>query len=265
MFKKMHILIFIFLLGGLGGLCPADAQVRIEPKNEQALRLMSYNVRNCRGMDNRIDYQRVADVINRVSPDVVAVQELDSASERSQGVFVLKELAERTRMHFCYGPSIDFQGGKYGIGLLSKEKPVGYRTLPLPGREESRLLLIVEFEKFVMCCTHLSLTKEDRLLSVPLILKATEGTNKPLFLAGDMNSVYDSPEQIALRKKFIPLNDPQVNTIPVIQPKRCIDFIYGCENGFVYPVLQRQVLTDEQTASDHLPVFVDVQIKTAAP
>ena len=62
----------------------------IESKEENSLRVMSYNVRNCRGMDEVVDYQRVADIMNRVDPDVIAVQELDSASVRSNGVFALK-------------------------------------------------------------------------------------------------------------------------------------------------------------------------------
>ena len=42
----------------------------IESKEENSLRVMSYNVRNCRGMDEAVDYQRVADIMNRVDPDV---------------------------------------------------------------------------------------------------------------------------------------------------------------------------------------------------
>lgn len=232
----------------------------IEPKESNSLRIMSYNVRNCKGMDTVTDYQRVADIINRVNPDVVAVQELDSLTTRSQGVFVLKELAERTLKHWTYGPAIDYQGGKYGVGVLSKEKPLGYKMIPLPGREESRMLLVVEFEKYVFACSHFSLTKEDQELSVPIISDAIKGIQKPLFLAGDMNSVYDSPTQVKLREKFKTLNNYKDNTIPVINPDRCIDYIYGYENGNSYSVLKRQVLFEEQVASDHLPLFVDVRL-----
>lgn len=255
---KKYILLIISLFLGI----ITYAQKQIEPKEENSLRIMSYNVRNCRGMDNIINYQRVADIINRVVPDVVAIQELDSVTERNQGRFTLKELAEKTLMHYVYGPSIEFQGGKYGIGILSKEMPLNHRTVSLPGREESRLLLITEFEKYVLCCTHFSLTKEDQLLSIPIILEALKDITKPLFLAGDMNSVHESPTQNAIQEKFIPLNDYKVNTIPVVNPNRCIDFIYGYNNGNSYSVLQKQVLSDEQIASDHLPLFVDVRLKT---
>lgn len=122
---------------------------------------MSYNIRNGRGMDDVADFRRTADVIIKACPDIVAVQEIDSVTGRSGGKDVLREIAGLTLMHHTYAPAIDYDGGKYGIGMLSKEKPLGYKRLPLPGREEARALLIVEFEKYIYCCTHLSLTEED--------------------------------------------------------------------------------------------------------
>ncbi|MEG1545533.1 MAG: endonuclease/exonuclease/phosphatase family protein, partial [Tannerellaceae bacterium] len=255
--KYTFLLAFSFLFS----VTTLSAQQSIAPKEENSLRIMSYNVRNCKGLDEVTDYQRVADVMNRVAPDVIAVQELDSVTERNKHVYTLRELAERTLMHYIYGAAIDYQGGKYGIGILSKEKPLNHRTLKLPGREESRLLLIAEFQDYVVCCTHFSLTEEDQALSVPLIKEALRGINKPVFLTGDMNSVYDSPVQVAIRELFTPLNNYKASTFPVVNPDRCIDFIYGYKNGNDYAVLQRRVLTEEQTASDHLPLFVDVRLK----
>lgn len=76
-------------------------------------------------------------------------QELDSVTQRNNGVYSLGELAKRTLMHATYAPSIDFQGGKYGIGMLSKEKPLGFKRISLPGKEEKRSLLIVEFADYM--------------------------------------------------------------------------------------------------------------------
>ena len=118
-------------------------------RENNTLRIMSYNIRNGRGMDDVADFRRTAAVINKVCPDVVAVQEIDSVTGRSGGKDVLREIAGLTLMHHMYAPAIDYDGGKYGIGMLSKEKPLGYRYLPLPGREEARALLVVEFEKYI--------------------------------------------------------------------------------------------------------------------
>ena len=120
------------------------------------LRIMSYNIRNGSGMDEVTDLGRIADAICKVAPDVVAVQEVDSVIGRSGGIDVLRTLGERTLMFPTYAPAIDFDGGKYGVGMLSKEKPVSYRYIALPGREEERVLLWVEFERYIFCCTHLS-------------------------------------------------------------------------------------------------------------
>jgi endonuclease/exonuclease/phosphatase family metal-dependent hydrolase/predicted phosphodiesterase len=235
----------------------------IAPKEENSIRIMSYNVHNFVGMDNKRDYRRIADVINDIAPDVVAIQEADSATQRSEGVYTLRELAALTLMFPVYAPAIDYQGGKYGIGILAKEKPLSTRHIPLPGREESRMLLIAEFEKYVLACTHFSLTEEDRLASVDIINRAVADIVKPLFLAGDMNCVPASAPQTALRETFTILSDTSQHTIPVVNPNRCIDYIYGYKNARAYTVLNRRVV-DEPIASDHLPLFVDVRLMADA-
>ena len=70
---------------------------------------------------------------------------------RSGGIDVLRTLGERTLMFPTYAPAIDFDGGKYGVGMLSKEKPVSYRYIALPGREAERVLLWVAFARYIFC------------------------------------------------------------------------------------------------------------------
>ncbi len=151
-------------------------------KAEQIFKIASYNVRNAKGMDNVTDFDRVAKVINDMDAHAIAIQELDSATERSNGLVVLDELAKRTNMHGSFNGSIEYRGGKYGIGILTKEKPLSQKGYKLPGKEEIRSLLIVELENFVLCCTHLSLTESDRKESINLIKKHTEKINsKPVY------------------------------------------------------------------------------------
>lgn len=185
-------------------------------RENNTLRIMSYNIRNGRGMDDVTDFRRTAAVINKVCPDVVAVQEIDSVTGRSGGKDVLREIAGLTLMHHMYAPAIDYDGGKYGIGMLSKEKPLGYRYLPLPGREEARALLVVEFEKYIYCCTHLSLTEEDRMLSLPVIRQVAASANKPFFIAGDMNAHPGSEFIRQLQNDFVILTDTKMPTFPAI-------------------------------------------------
>lgn len=225
------------------------------------LKILSYNVRNARGADDVTDYDRVADVIKRINADCVALQELDSATERSHGIVVLNELAKRTGLHATYSKSIDYQGGGYGIGVLTKEKPVRREAIPLPGREEKRSLLVVEMPDYVMCCTHWSLTQEDRVSSADKINRfLKDHTRKPVFLAGDLNAVPSSDEVQRLSEKWIILNDSSRATIPVNHPTKCIDYVLAAKNPkFLFNVLETKV-EKEPLASDHLPVWAFIEL-----
>lgn len=234
-----------------------QAQESIQPVT---LNLMSYNVHNCIGMDNVRDYDRIARTILQASPDVVALQELDSATQRNNGAYALGELEQRTGMYGIFSAAIPFQGGSYGIGILSKEKPLSYRTIPMPGREETRSMIVAEFAEYIFCATHQSLTPEDQQESIHLILNAIKGSKKPVFLAGDMNSCpTDLPQQM-LRKHFTTLNDTASCTFPANAPDRCIDYLYVyTDNGFRCQVQQTSVCP-EDTASDHRPVVACIEV-----
>ena len=130
-----------------------------------SLNIMSYNVRNGIGMDNVNDLRRTINTIRNAAPEIVCIQELDSVTGRSNKRYILGELADSLGMYPSYAPAIEFDGGKYGIGILSQSRPLSTKIVPLPGREEERTLLIAEFADYVIACTHLSLTPEDQVLS----------------------------------------------------------------------------------------------------
>lgn len=220
-----------------------------------SLRLMSYNIRNGNGMDGRCDLGRIASILRDANPDVIALQELDSMTTRSGRIFVLQELARQTGLHPTYGAAIPYGGGKYGIGILSKELPMHVRQLPLPGREETRTLLVVEFKDYILLATHLSLTPADQETATGLILQEAEKAGKPVFLAGDMNSTPSSTTQKMLRKDFTPLTDEAWQTCD----GRCIDYIYTYRNGGTNVCVEQKTLVNDHVASDHCPIWVDVR------
>lgn len=229
-----------------------------DDRSRNSLRIMTYNIRSGHGMDEQFNLQNTANVISRVSPDVVALQEIDSVTERTGKIDLLHELADMTLMHHTFAPAIDFQGGKYGIGILSKEKPVRYHYISLPGREEKRALLVVEFEHYIFCCTHLTLTDEDRMASLSIIEQEASTAGKPFFIAGDMNSHPDSPFIQGLKKSFTVLNDIRIPTYPADKPNETIDYIAVRRADSVSVCnISRQVL-NEPTASDHRPIVVNV-------
>ncbi|MBQ3609806.1 MAG: metallophosphoesterase [Bacteroidaceae bacterium] len=229
--------------------------------SQDYLKLMTYNIRNAKGMDGVCNFQRIANVISNEAPDVVAIQELDSMTTRSGQKFVLNEIAERTQMHASYAPAISFQGGKYGIGILSRKKPLDIHSYPLPGREEARMLMVAEFEDYFFACTHLSLTEEDRLASLDIIKKSVGKSDKPYFLAGDLNDTPDSKFIKALQQDFQVLTNLKKPTFPAPEPTETIDYIAVWKhrtNNFAN--LSAQV-HEEPLASDHRPLTV--QLRTA--
>ena len=238
--------------------------VAVSAHSQDYLKLMSYNIKNANGMDGVCSFQRIANVITNEMPDVVAVQEVDSMTRRSNQHYVLGEIAERARMHASYAPAIPYNGGKYGIGILSREKPLSLRTLPLPGQEEERTLLVAEFADYYFCCTHLSLTEEDRLASLELIKSCAKGSTKPFFLAGDMNDQPDSKFIQALQQDFQILTDTKKPTFPSPAPTETIDYIAAWKpNAHGFAVHSTQVI-DEPVASDHRPIVVKLRVAKKA-
>ena len=93
----------------------------------QKVRVMSYNVKNGIGMDGIKSIERCAAVIRKVQPDIVAIQEVDSMTRRNKK-YVLGELAKHAGYpHAYFGKAIPYQGGAYGIGVLSKEKALSVK------------------------------------------------------------------------------------------------------------------------------------------
>ena len=226
---------------------------------QNTLKLMSYNIKNANGMDNVCNFQRIANVINNTSPDVVAIQEVDSMTNRSGQKYVLGEIAERTQMHGYFAPAIDYDGGKYGIGLLTKQVPLRLQSLPLPGREEARTLILAEFADYIYCCTHMSLTEEDRMKSLELVKAFTSSSTKPLFLAGDMNAEPESGFIKELQKDFQILSNPKQHTFPAPDPKETIDYIATLkQNAKGFAVISAKVI-NEPMASDHRPILVELR------
>ena len=60
---------------------------------------MSYNIRIGIGMDQQTNLKRIAEVINKIQPDYVGLQEVDSVCERSGWINQYAELARLTGMY----------------------------------------------------------------------------------------------------------------------------------------------------------------------
>ena len=223
----------------------------------EGVTLMSYNVRSGKGLDGKRDLDRTAAVIRAAQADVVALQEIDSAARRSDGKDVAAVLGKKCSMYHTFSKAIDFDGGGYGVALLSREKPVAVQRFALPGREEARTLLVVEFKHFIVASTHLSLTAEDRMASLAVIDSVAKAARKPIFIAGDWNATPDSEFGRKLGETMQYLTDTATCTFPADEPKTVIDYIVTPHKQTV-EVLHREVI-NEPLVSDHRPLKIVVK------
>ena len=223
------------------------------------IKLATFNIRAGKGAADVFDRTRVCKKIPEIKADVVALQEVDKGLKRSCYMDEPTHIGQMTHMHSVFAKAIDFEGGKYGVAMLSNEVPIATRTVPLPGSEEKRVLLICEYKDYVVCCAHLSLVHEDRMSSIEIIESELCGHyNKPVFLMGDFNTKPDSAEIIRFEEKFKILSDMAKPTFPSTCLEICIDYILllrECEDKVE---IIETYTDDDNEASDHVYVSVKV-------
>ena len=229
----------------------------------QTLRVLSYNLHHGEGVDGKLDLDRIAKVILSVNPDVVALQELDSRTRRTNGMDQPAELARLTGMKFFFGPAIEFEGGNYGNAVLSRVPAVFTRNAPLPGKEKRSLMevtLQLGKQKIAFFATHLDASREqtERVAAAHEILKLAHPKH-PAILAGDLNAVPDSEPLRILSKEWTRAGAPETHlTIPVHSPRRQIDYVL-LRPAKKFRVVEVRVL-EEAVASDHRPILAVLEL-----
>ena len=251
--KRLTLILFCLFAG----------QIAYSQNDTILIKMMTYNIRHGAGMDDVVDLDRQAAVIQNALPDVVGLQEVDSVVKRSGYIPEAAILGNKVGMHATFGPAIPLTGGKYGVAILSKEVPLSVRNIPLPG-EEKRTLLVCEFERYVFATTHLDLNDSCRTASLPIILEEVARWDKPFFICGDWNAEPSSTLIKTIKKSFNILNNLISNsanyTFPANNPKSIIDYIASSNRV----VSRKPKVINEPNASDHRPVVVDVKFEVIA-
>ena len=233
------------------------------------LRILSYNIHHCEGIDGKLDVERVAQVIRAVEPDLVALQEVDQKAQRSQSVDQSAELARLTKMHIVFGANIPLQGGSYGNAVLSRFPIRSHKNYKLPRLDDGEQRGVLEVQAdlpgfshpLLFLATHLDHRpkNEERLASAQAILDITaDQPDRPALLAGDLN---DLPESAVLNRFGQQWGRANVNvlpTIPVENPRRQIDYIL-LRPPARWRVIETKVV-NEAVASDHRPIFVTLEL-----
>lgn len=257
--KALFLLVWVCLLG-----C-GEAGAKV-------LKVMTYNIHVGVGMDKKLDLARIAGVINEERPDLVGLQEVDRGVRRTGGVDQIAELARLTKMDYAFAPNLDYQGGKYGVAVLSRHPIVAidHRRYQNLREAERRGFLRVEIRlgsrRVHFVTTHLDYQHADgRLFEARQLLKALGEVGGPLILTGDLN---DEPagETFKLLEQWFTdayraapgAGEAGGYTYPADAPRKRIDYVL-VRKGDGARVSGAGYVKDTQ-ASDHRPFVAFVAL-----
>ena len=252
-------------------------------KEKGTIRLLTYNTHYCKGATDpgeltRDNIEKLGKVIKALDADVVALQELDSASIHRGNRYLLKEIADAAGSGYVpyYGNAAPFDEGSIGCGVLIKNtlSVKGIQVIHLPG-DETRAAVAVELKNFIFIGTHSDLNDEKRKEGAQIVCDWIGKKSKPVFLAGDLNDSHRWPNGgvsfPVWIKYFDIISDTTGNSIPGrTDSEALIDYVLLLKNrkASKVKVLRTHILrtvsvdgksVDTATVSDHYPVFVDVK------
>lgn len=237
-----------------------------QPANA-TINAMTYNIRHGVGTDNKLDLARIADVLQQHNPDIIALQEVDLRAARSDDTNQAAYLANQLNMHPAFARFMPFQGGNYGIAILSRFPITRVQSIPLPKGNEPRVALAVDTrlpndQIVTVIAVHFDWVNDDtyRYAQAETLAAWIDQQSTPCILMGDLNDTPASRTLKLFTDRAIEANKPDDNrfTFSSTDPQSEIDFIF-CIPPQRWTPSQAQVI-DEPLASDHRPVTATLQL-----
>ena len=230
------------------------------------LRIAAYNIKHGEGMDGVVDLRRAADVLRALDADVITLQEIDRGTERTDRVDQARRLGELLGMEAHFGDFMPYQGGEYGMAVLSRLPIRRVENIRLPDGDEPRTALEVEVaigpeaRPVSVVGIHFYRTPEERLAQAEALSVALDAREHPVVLAGDFNSFRGDIVMSALRREEWYLVDKQDSpmTFPADAPAREIDFVLLRPAG-AFEIVEHRVI-EEKLVSDHRPLVAVLRL-----
>ncbi len=244
------------------------------------MRIVTFNVHGCVGMDFHRSEARIAERIARLEPDIVALQELDVGRRRSSGCHQAEFIARHLNFESHFHPSMRWAEEQYGNAVLSRWPIRLRRAGELPSENaflfrESRAAHWAEIDApggpLHVINTHLGVGRLERREQATALAGAewigAIPVNEPALLLGDLNSMPGSTPHALLEREFRDLvksfSGGHQRTFPAMWPVVTLDHVFGNARIRVVGVDISGEWSDA-VVSDHLPVVVDFEIIEAA-
>lgn len=236
---------------------------------KKTVKVLTFNIYHGETMKGDFNLDVIANVIKSVDPDFVALQEVDFKTNRSKNYDLATELGWRTRMVPLFSKSMNFDGGEYGNGILSKHSFIQTRNVPLPYQEGNEPKIAVEAlvrlpsgDQIAFISTHLNHLEDDsdRIKQVNEINKVFLKNKYPTILAADLNSEPGSVPLTILEKKWgtaYDKNNPLL-TFPSSKPVKTIDYVMFFPKE-KWRVIKSEIIADS-VASDHYAYLATIEL-----
>jgi len=240
-------------------------------------RIVTYNVHRCVGNDRRLDVARVAAVLARLNPDIVALQELDVGRRRTDHVDQAHEIAQRLDMACHFHAALQVEEERYGDAILTAYPERLVKVGPLPGYNRMKALeprgaLWVEVEidgrPVQIINTHLGLVPREQQLQAahlagPAWLQHPD-CRWPAILLGDFNATASSVVYRTLTHQLQPARrlarrKQPTSTFPSPLPVLRIDHLF-VSAGIEVQEVSAPFDPLTRVASDHLPLVMDFDL-----
>lgn len=224
-----------------------------EPKEFQ-LRVGSYNIKH--GEAAGLDMTKIANNITSLELDVVGLQEVDQKTTRVNGLDTMKALSEATGYpYYCFFKAIDYKGGEYGLGILSKYPILNSERflLKTPSNLERRVLGRAEIDVdgtsvqfFVTHLAHNSLpARTGQFEDIANRLKSYDD----FILTGDFNTC--NFDEFSVIENSATVNHSQYSVATFPKSSQPIDNIVYSVSAWRF----EEPKTLEQSYSDHYLLY----------
>lgn len=261
--KLLSSILLLFVLN----IHSAYSQVR--DSKSITLKILTFNILHGATTKGDFDLDAIAKVIIDVDPDLVALQEVDYKTNRAMKYDLVTELGWRSKMAPIFGKAMDFDGGEYGEGILSKFSFLNTRNIALPfspGNEPRTALEITTIlpsgDTITFVGTHLDHLRDekDRISQVKKINEVFSGNRYPTILAGDLNAIPGSEPINILEEIWLASYDKNnpAPTFPSKEPSKKIDYVMFYP-GNNWHVVSTKVIQDP-IASDHCAYLVTLEL-----
>lgn len=239
------------------------------------LKVMTFNMHHGRGMDGKLNLERIAEMIEDNGPELVGLNEVDRCfSRRSDYVDQAGWLAERLGMNHVFGATLNLRWKKgalerqYGNALLSRYPIVSADNIPMDfyvtiieGRAFLETEILVHDLPVKVCVTHLSLSPFLHRKQTEFIQSRIASSRQPMIVMGDMNM---RPGTRKWRQMTGQITDVCFSagkspccTFPSFRPIVQLDYVFASSTIGIDAV---EAVRTTPFASDHLPLLATLSL-----